>query len=280
MSSRSSKPSTAELTANEACSRNPSTVTPTPWATSSSSGSRKARLSPEATSSWRSTPCSWRDRMCVSMSSSMSDSSIFGLAKTANPVLRSASTQGLTKSVLPGATLVNTVASGSVSVPARAINHRPRASNRGRDAELGRPPKMEPRLMSILGASQTSRVIGMVEADTGFMGTDPAACACTRGRHTQQQRTTRRISASGEEQVAHYPAVVPGALLEFGDRPPEWAGGELCGGVAQGPLSSARREHLLRVGLPVGGQVQKAARRQPGRQQGDELGTDRAAPVA
>jgi hypothetical protein len=34
---------------------------------------------------------------------------------------------------------------------------------------------MEPKLMSILGASQTSRVIGLVDAESGFMVTDPAA---------------------------------------------------------------------------------------------------------
>jgi hypothetical protein len=108
------------------------------------------------------------------MSSSMSDSSILGLANTANPVLRSASTQGRTKSVLPDATLVNTVASGSVSTPAWEINQRPSASNLGRDAELGRPPRIEPRLMSILGASQTSSDTGTVGAGAGFMVTDPA----------------------------------------------------------------------------------------------------------
>ena len=63
------------------------------------------------------------------------------------------------------------VASGSVSDPARAISQRPRASNRGRDAELGRPPRIEPRLMSMLGASQTSSVIGMADAGAGFMVT-------------------------------------------------------------------------------------------------------------
>ena len=45
-------------------------------------------------------------------------SSTFGLANTANPTLRRASTQGRTTSALPGAMLVNTVASGSGDVRA------------------------------------------------------------------------------------------------------------------------------------------------------------------
>jgi len=44
-----------------------------------------------------------RSSMCSSMSESMSLSSVtFGLANTAKPTLRSASTQGRTTSVLPG----------------------------------------------------------------------------------------------------------------------------------------------------------------------------------
>ena len=55
-----------------------------------------------------------RCSMWSSMSRSTSlSSSIFGLAKTAKPTLRSASTHGRTTSALPGAMLVKTVASGS-----------------------------------------------------------------------------------------------------------------------------------------------------------------------
>src|ERR1700726_3562023 len=103
--------------------------------------------------------------MWASMSWSTSlSSSIFGLAKTANPTLRNASTQGRTTSALPGAMLVKTVASGSMTTPGRAglasavraSSQRPRASNRGRSMAVGRRPRMEPRPMSRLGASQTS----------------------------------------------------------------------------------------------------------------------------
>ena len=95
--------------------------------------------------------------MWASMSSSTSLSSVtFGLANTANPTLRNASTHGRTTSVLPGTTLVNTHASAVAAGPATSSSQRPIASNRGRNAEVGRAPSSEPRLMSMLGASQTS----------------------------------------------------------------------------------------------------------------------------
>ncbi len=107
-----------------------------------------------------------RSAMWASMSLSTSlSSSIFGLAKTAKPTLRSASTQGRTTSALPGAMLVNTVASGSSddrpadpadSSAVRASSQRPSASKRGRCAAVGRPPRIEPSPMSRLGASHTS----------------------------------------------------------------------------------------------------------------------------
>ena len=102
----------------------------------------------------------------MSLSTSLS-SSILGLANTAKPTLRSASTHGRTTSALPDAMLVKTVASGSSvtcgSSSARAADRsavwassqRPSASNRGRCAAVGLPPRMEPRPMSRLGASQT-----------------------------------------------------------------------------------------------------------------------------
>ena len=81
------------------------------------------------------------------------------------PTLRNASTQGRTTSALPGAMLVKTVASGWITTPGRlaltsavrASSQRPSASNRGRSMAVGRRPKMEPRPMSRLGASQTSK---------------------------------------------------------------------------------------------------------------------------
>ena len=99
--------------------------------------------------------------MWASMSSSISESSVvLGLAKTAKPTLRSASTHGLITSVLPGTTLVNTQASATASGPASSSSQRPTASKRGRNADVGRAPSSEPRLMSMLGASQTSSTRG------------------------------------------------------------------------------------------------------------------------
>src|SRR6185312_14808391 len=148
----------------------------------SSNGWRNACPSAEATSSPAS-PSRWRWAMWLSMSTSTSlSSSIFGFAKTANPTLRSASTQGRTTSALPGAILVKTVASGSMetsSRPAdrsavRASSQRPRASNRGRCAAVGRPPRMEPRPMSRFGASQTSRTRDVL-GDTSCVSTISSA---------------------------------------------------------------------------------------------------------
>ncbi len=111
--------------------------------------------------------------MWASMSRSTSlSSSIFGLANTANPTLRSASTQGRTTSALPGAILVKTVASGSTTTPGRsaltsavrASSQRPSASKRGRSVAVGRRPRIEPRPMSRLGASHTSRTRPVVDA--------------------------------------------------------------------------------------------------------------------
>ena len=133
MSSRSRNDSVSEASANPAYSRKPITVTSVPTSMSFSSGSRNARPSPEATTTWRSLPSAERMPMWASMSSSTSESSlVFGLAKTAKPTLRRASTQGRTISMLPGATLVNTHASASASGPARSSSQRPTASNRGR----------------------------------------------------------------------------------------------------------------------------------------------------
>jgi hypothetical protein len=85
----------------------------------------------------------------------------FGFANTAKPTLRSASTHGRTTSVLPGATLVNTVASATASGPASSSSQRPTASNRGRNAAVGRAPSSEPRLMSMFGASHTRSTRGV-----------------------------------------------------------------------------------------------------------------------
>ena len=135
------------------------TVTRMPCSTRTSSGSRNARPSPEATTTWASVPSARRASMWASMSSSTSESSVdLGFAKTANPTLRSASTHGRTISVEPGTTLVNTVASATPSGPASPSSQRPTASKRGRNAEVGRAPSSDPRLMSMFGASQTSSV--------------------------------------------------------------------------------------------------------------------------
>ena len=133
MSSRSRNEITSEASAKPAYSRNPITETSVPCRTRSSNGSRNARPSPDATTTCRSLPSPARSPMWLSMSSSTSESSeVFGFANTANPTLRSASTQGRTVSTLPGATLVNTHASASASGPARSSSQRPTASKRGR----------------------------------------------------------------------------------------------------------------------------------------------------
>ncbi len=97
-------------------------------------------------------PSPRRSSMWWSMSASTSlSSSTFGLANTAKPTLRKASTQGRTTSALPGAMLVKTVASGSrvaVSVAessaVRESSHRPRASNRGGRRPWGVRPGSRP----------------------------------------------------------------------------------------------------------------------------------------
>ena len=164
MSSKSTKSKVSDANAQLACSRNPITPTGVPLRAMSSNGTRKAWPSADATSRFAS-PSRCRRAMWASMSLSTSlSSSTFGLAKTAKPTLRSASTQGRTTSALPAAILVNTVASGSSVIPGynsdrsavRFSSHRPRASNRGRWAAVGLPPRMEPRPMSRLGASHTS----------------------------------------------------------------------------------------------------------------------------
>ena len=114
--------------------------------------------------------------MWPSMSSSISESSdVLGLANTAKPTLRSASTHGRTTSVLPGTTLVNTQASATACSPARSSSQRPTASKRGRNAEVGRAPSSEPRLMSMLGASHTSSTRGSGPVGDVMPPTLPAA---------------------------------------------------------------------------------------------------------
>src|SRR5690348_11349572 len=56
----------------------------------------------------------------------------------------------------PGGTLANTLPSTS-RAPAPSTNHRAMASNRGREAGDGRAPMTLESVMSMLGASHTSR---------------------------------------------------------------------------------------------------------------------------
>ena len=171
MSSRSTKSSSSCCTAQVACSRKPMTVTGI-WPASSSRGSRNACPSALATTSPASRPDSARFSMCSSMSASTSESSVdLGLAKTAKPTLRSASTHGRTFSEEPWAMLVNTVASASScsSSPRErsavcASSQRPSASKRGRKAAVGRPPRIEPSPMSRFGASHTSSTMPVSSA--------------------------------------------------------------------------------------------------------------------
>ena len=164
----------SEFTAHAACSRKPITVVGIREFSSSSSISWKFWPSAEATTTPSRMPSSRRRRMWSSMSGSTSESSpIFGLANTAKPTLRSASTHGRTMSAEPGAMLVNTVASGSMCVPTssarsivRSTSQRPTASKRGRCAAVGREPRIAPRPMSMFGASQTSSRVGVVSGDS------------------------------------------------------------------------------------------------------------------
>src|SRR6202044_2505722 len=89
MSSRSTNSKVSDANAQLACSRNPSTWTGTPLCEISSRGSRNAWPSADATTSAAKPSCE-RCAMCSSMSLSTSlSSSTLGLAKTANPTLRS-----------------------------------------------------------------------------------------------------------------------------------------------------------------------------------------------
>ena len=95
--------------------------------------------------------------MCVSMSASTSSSGpSLGRAKTAYPKDRIASTQPRMDTAPPGGTLANTQPSTSRE-PASVTSHRATASKRGRDAGVGRPPITLASVMSMFGASQTSR---------------------------------------------------------------------------------------------------------------------------
>ena len=161
MSSRSTNSkcatSPAACSAQLACSRKPSTVTATPARASSRRSGSKFWPSALATTTPASCPrLAW---MWSSMSGSTSESSVsLGLAKTPKPTLRMASTQLRMASALPGVTLVKTPASGSAPTAwACSTSQRPMTSKRGRCAASGRWPRMDPRPMSILGASHTSR---------------------------------------------------------------------------------------------------------------------------
>ena len=86
-------------------------------------------------------------------------------------------------------------------------------------------------------------------------------------------------SAADELQVTDD---VPGGqtpALEAGRRPERGAGGPAGVRVAQRPGRRARRQHLLGVGLPVGGQPERPALAQPGRDQFGEVRGDQPALV-
>lgn len=126
-------------------------------------GSRNACPSADATIT-PARPSLRRSSMWCSISESTSlSSSILGLANTAKPTLRSASTQGRTTSALPGRDIrehrrfgFEVRRGGTAQLGGAAEQPTAEASNRGRYAAVGRPPRIAPSPMSRFGASHTS----------------------------------------------------------------------------------------------------------------------------
>ena len=218
--------------------------------------------------------------MWASMSSSTSLSSVtFGLANTAKPTLRSASTHGRTTSVLPGTTLVKTQASATASGPATSSSQRPTASKRGRNADVGRAPSSEPRLMSMFGASQTSStrsgrsgsVSGHARTGSGRPYPEPNACPVDQRRAERRSTggrvTVRAAELGGTGGPARHGlrcgrgarTSSPGAPAGAASSRPRWWRCSPAAARPRTPPASGR------VVGPVRGEVQDAAREPAGR---------------